>query len=357
MNIEEAFAEVRKNDLDGWGRAALDHIEGYVEQCADFQRAAEQERDALEDALVGAHTLLSDCVQERDSWGHQNARLRGERDALKEQVERLRAGNAALTDQHNRESHGTASHEALAYHDVVKERDALKAALEERGYPFTLERENDALKASEDDWRRAAEQATERGMAAEAEVERLRDALDAVDMLEDARSAYDRVKKERDALKEENDRLKSMDLHSSCHKREDALKARWTQLAADLDVHEDDLFESIKSNVRYSYMMREQRDRLESERDALKAALEEEVERHRVASNERDALKTRVGRLRKALNWMRGCFDPESWEYKRATAVLEEENCPGPRCGGDGECSYHDRPRSHDGISPVGVGG
>jgi chromosome segregation ATPase len=30
-------------------------------------------------------------------------------------------------------------------------------------------------------------------------------------------------------------------------------------------------------------------------------------------------------RYRKAVNWMRGCFDKESWEYKRATAVLEEE--------------------------------
>ncbi len=34
-----------------------------------------------------------------------------------------------------------------------------------------------------------------------------------------------RLRKENDALKEENDRLKSMDLHSACHKREDALKA------------------------------------------------------------------------------------------------------------------------------------
>ncbi len=98
MTIEEDFEQVRECLIGIYGKdphAALDRIEGYIEQCADFQRAAETERDAL-----------------------------------KEQVERLRAGNAALADQHNRESHGVASHEALAYHDVVKERDALKAALE-----------------------------------------------------------------------------------------------------------------------------------------------------------------------------------------------------------------------------------
>jgi hypothetical protein len=33
----------------------------------------------------------------------------------------------------------------------------------------------------------------------------------------------------------------------------------------------------------------------------------------------------RITRLRKAVNWLRGCFDRESWEYKRATAVLDEE--------------------------------
>jgi transposase len=38
-----------------------------------------------------------------------------------------------------------------------------------------------------------------------------------------------------------------------------------------------------------------------------------------------ERLRNRVTRLRKALNWMRGCFDPESWEYKRATVVLDEE--------------------------------
>ncbi len=70
-------------------------------------------------------------------------------------------------------------------------------------------------------------------------------------------------------------------------KERDTLKTRWTQLASFFDVHEDDLFESLKSNVRYSYMMREQRDRLEADRDYWQT---EAVG----TGNERDALQAEV---------------------------------------------------------------
>ncbi len=41
-------------------------------------------------------------------------------------VERLREENASLVDRHNRESHGTASHEALAYDQQAKELERLR---------------------------------------------------------------------------------------------------------------------------------------------------------------------------------------------------------------------------------------
>ncbi len=60
MTIEEDFEQVRECLIGIYGKdphAALDRIEGYIEQCADFQRAAEQERDALKEAL---ETLIAD---------------------------------------------------------------------------------------------------------------------------------------------------------------------------------------------------------------------------------------------------------------------------------------------------------
>ncbi len=59
--------------------AALDRIEGYVEQCADFQRAAEQERDALRLEL------------DAEKFNHRkdNEYLVQERDALKAALEEL----------------------------------------------------------------------------------------------------------------------------------------------------------------------------------------------------------------------------------------------------------------------------
>ncbi len=60
MTIEEDFAYIRKPGRSEYKEfhAALDRIEGYIEQCADFQRAAEQERDALK-AAYEAHELLA----------------------------------------------------------------------------------------------------------------------------------------------------------------------------------------------------------------------------------------------------------------------------------------------------------
>ncbi len=101
-------------------------------------------------------------------------------------------------------------------------------------------------------------------------------AYDALDQ-ELTRAMLDRVElmKERDALKAENERLRK-----------------------ELD-GKDKLLDEVRDTLtNYGYDMGE-------------------VER----------LRNSNSRLRKAVNWMRGCFDPETWEYKRATAVLEEEKC------------------------------
>ncbi len=75
-SIEEDFETVRECVLGIYGKdphAALDRIDGYIEQCADFQRAAEQERDALKLEL-GA---------EKFNHRKDNEYLVEERDALK----------------------------------------------------------------------------------------------------------------------------------------------------------------------------------------------------------------------------------------------------------------------------------
>ncbi len=60
MTIEEDFEQVRECLIGIYGKdphAALDRIEGYIEQCADFQRAAEKERDTLKAALEREQAL------------------------------------------------------------------------------------------------------------------------------------------------------------------------------------------------------------------------------------------------------------------------------------------------------------
>ena len=45
------------------------------------------------------------------------------------ELERLREENASLVDRHNRESHGTMSHEALAYDHQQRELEHLRARI------------------------------------------------------------------------------------------------------------------------------------------------------------------------------------------------------------------------------------
>ncbi len=136
--IEGVFQVVRAQLISDHGRAALDHIEAVVRARAAVQDSVKDimaERDALKVKLAQTKEFLTkwrvlaedsysyethqavlkerdaliekfdQMQQERDSFGHQNAVLRGERDALKaeklanfeawqgeiREVERLRA--------------------------------------------------------------------------------------------------------------------------------------------------------------------------------------------------------------------------------------------------------------------------
>ncbi len=101
VTIEEDFEQVRECLIGIYGKdphAALDRIEGYIEQCADFQHVAEKERDALKvklaDLRADARLALDECEVERDAlkleldaekFNHRkdNEHLVEERDALK----------------------------------------------------------------------------------------------------------------------------------------------------------------------------------------------------------------------------------------------------------------------------------
>ncbi len=135
MTIEEDFETVRECVLGVYGKdplAALDRIEGYIEQCADFQRAAEEERDALKLELEAEkfnHRKDNEyLVQERDALKAENERLR-KTDAW-EEVARQGIEIAALEDERD-----ALKADLDALHPFLKkvkdDRDALKAALEE----------------------------------------------------------------------------------------------------------------------------------------------------------------------------------------------------------------------------------
>ncbi len=145
MTIEEDFEQVRECLIGIYGKdphAALDRIEGYIEQCADFQHAAEEERDALRAALEEQYAFTLRVKEGRDD-------LLAERDALKVEKEAAQGmwGNMALADA------------ADKLYRAEQERDALKAQVEadERAHLADKERgvlamkvlleERDVLKA------------------------------------------------------------------------------------------------------------------------------------------------------------------------------------------------------------------
>jgi FtsZ-binding cell division protein ZapB len=118
------------------------------EQDEEIERLREQ-NDALTLEIEQARTGPFDNLDARFREGVQHA------DAVwQDEVERLREENASLVDRHNRESHGTASHEAMAY-------DALKA-------------ENERLRAGWRVERKVMESEAAAAKKAETEVERLR---------------------------------------------------------------------------------------------------------------------------------------------------------------------------------------
>ncbi len=234
-SIEKDFETVRECVLGVYGKdphAALDRIEGYIEQCADFQHAAEKERDEVwaekellyresnaeisrltyeRDALKAALEAIRDRTIEPPGSHKLAAALALARLAydqgLRAEVERLRGENANPVDQHNRESHGTASHEAMAYDAVVKERDALKR--DRDAYEAQMNRNADHIDALKAENERIAGERDRR----EAKVYELGDEVDRLQAERDALKAkvreLEKQHRERDAISYERDALKA----------------------------------------------------------------------------------------------------------------------------------------------------
>jgi len=116
------FEEVRKNDLDGWGRAALDRIEAEVER--------------LQEELLDEQRGRMDWELEAKSYVAEGERLRAlvdgdirntlkssgivqERDALKAEVERLRAELALVREEYG-EANGRLRREIEEWRSQLK---------------------------------------------------------------------------------------------------------------------------------------------------------------------------------------------------------------------------------------------
>lgn len=96
------------------------------------------------DDIARLRGQLKEANEQAEALGEARDRLREELDnqdtcealdtheAMQAEIDRLREENASLVDRHNRESHGTASHEALAYGQAIKERDRLREALQRK---------------------------------------------------------------------------------------------------------------------------------------------------------------------------------------------------------------------------------
>jgi seryl-tRNA synthetase len=90
----------------------------------------------------------------------------------------------------------------------------------------------------------------------------------------------------------------------------------------ELEAENERLREQSDDQLRAEKELAEEIERLRGIEQQNEAQLRLDAEELRA---EVERLRNRVTRLRKAVNWLRGCFDPESWEYKRATVVLDEE--------------------------------
>ncbi len=283
VRIEDALATVRRE------RDALKYdVENMT---AKFDQMKE-ERDALKAVLEG---IRAEAQRQADNLPHGGYRqglvflasLAGQYhariDALEAGIDALEAENASLADRHNRESHGTASHEAMAYDELRAERDTLRADL-------------DHLRGWRDAWKK--------------------DAL--------------RYLAERDSLKAENERLRAwypdeefQALLLEC----DALKAENTQLFAawhnalkERDTLKADLELSRQSLANTGKAYEEAMDEVERLREQNDGWHEQRLE----WDKERDALKAEVGHLRAQVRLENTAYLRTAEGYYALRAALEK---------------------------------
>jgi uncharacterized coiled-coil DUF342 family protein len=200
-----------------------------------------------------------------------------------------------------------------------------------REYADQMRTERDALLREVKSWQGRATEALEQ-----------RDAFKKwADTLEATR---DRLQVERDALEVRVERLLAQPHRcDDCPGGEDykterdalqvALKEEYDKRIALMWEHDalQAEKEDIGATIGFDYA------EMRAERDAAVSLAVERLERLNAALEERDALKLRVTRLRKAVNWLRGAnhdnpgHDPgpssdcDVWECQRAKAVLDEE--------------------------------
>ncbi len=269
--------------------------------------AMTKERDVLK--VENERLRKQNTIDVHRTYSYRIDQLQTENDALKAmhqenmqmleesaiEVERLRVENAALVDRHNRGSHSTASHEAMAYDAVVRERDALKQALHNaiEHCPSCAEwkKECDTLKADLELSRQSLANTGKAYEEAMDEVERLRFIIDVADKnrreirtrCRIAEQEETRLTAERDALLEKFDQMQQ---------ERDSFGHQNAVLRGERDALKE-------TNARLTGMLpTSDYNEVREERDALKAALNQHREDSMVMAR---AATTREGK--EAYEW------------------------------------------------------
>jgi len=323
MAIEQDLEMVR-NELETQGAEdALSRIEEALgRQTPKVVAALYDERDALK-------AEVEQLRAERDGWITSLQQVEDERDVLEAGVERYKA------DQERERPFVEAYRKSRQELERLRaERANFTRQWEVDGKPLLAE--NERLRKFETLWNDRVEMVDD-------EVERLREqggllveALD--DKYGENKNLWmtlEGVVLERDALKAEVERLRGLAgfrENGELRREVERLQAELAQVTEWNEKHLDEV-ERLRAESDYNYAEAEKVPKLIDEVERLRDLLNKDpdVDWQEMAKmldekdQEVERLRNSNSRLRKAVNWMRGCFDQESWEYKRATVVLEEE--------------------------------